>query len=173
MRLRGGEIVGLNCCALVASTGRVATICDDEYGGITRNKIASAGISDLCVLSPEHQPVTKLRIVSQGQQLVRADFEEIKDSPFVLLEEMFSQGLANCDIVIMSDYDKGVISDPASYIQLARRRNIPVLVDPKFKDFSEYAGATIIKPNRTEFIKSVGNWQSENELVEKCRGTVP
>jgi D-beta-D-heptose 7-phosphate kinase/D-beta-D-heptose 1-phosphate adenosyltransferase len=85
---------------------------------------------------------------------------------------MFSQGLANCDIVIMSDYDKGVISDPASYIQLARRRNIPVLVDPKFKDFSEYAGATIIKPNRTEFIKSVGHWQSENELVEKCRGMI-
>ena len=171
-RLGGAANVVLNVSALGASSALVATLGDDEYGGIIRNKLASAGISDLCVLSPEHQTVAKLRIVSQGQQLVRADFEEIKDSPFVLLEEMFSQGLANCDIVIMSDYDKGVISDPASYIQLARRRNIPVLVDPKFKDFSEYAGATIIKPNRTEFIKSVGHWQSENELVEKCRGMI-
>ena len=171
-RLGGAANVVLNVSALGASSALVATLGDDEYGGIIRNKLASAGISDLCVLSPEHQTVAKLRIVSQGQQLVRADFEEIKDSPFVLLEEMFSQGLANCDIVIMSDYDKGVISDPASYIRLAQRRNIPVLVDPKFKDFSEYAGATIIKPNRTEFVKSVGHWQSENELVEKCRGMI-
>ena len=97
------------------------------------------------------------------------DFEEIKDTPYELLEAMFAEGLDSCDIVIMSDYDKGTISDPARYIRLAREKGKPVLVDPKFKDFSAYAGATIIKPNRTEFLKSVGAWQSENELVEKCR----
>ncbi len=171
-RLGGAANVVLNVSALGASSALVATLGDDEYGGIIRSKLSSAGIADLCVSSLDHKTVAKLRIVSQGQQLVRADFEEITDTPFEILEEMFLRGLDDCDIVIMSDYDKGAVSDPASYIRLANERNVPVLVDPKFKDFSAYAGATIIKPNRTEFIKSVGAWQSENELVEKCRGMI-
>ncbi len=171
-RLGGAANVALNVSALGASSALVATLGEDEYGEIIHKKLSSAGIADLCVSSSAYQTVAKLRIVSQGQQLVRADFEAIKDTPFSQLEDSFVRGLANCDIVIMSDYDKGVISNPASYIELARRENIPVLVDPKFKDFSEYAGATIIKPNRTEFIKSVGSWESENELVEKCRGMI-
>lgn len=171
-RLGGAANVVLNVSALGASSALVATLGDDEYGEIIRSKLSSAGIVDLCISIPDFKTVAKLRIVSQGQQLVRADFEEIRDTPFESLEQMFSRGLDNCDIVIMSDYDKGAISDPASFIRLANEKRKPVLVDPKFKDFSEYAGATIIKPNRTEFLKSVGAWQSESELVEKCRAMI-
>jgi len=168
-RLGGAANVVLNVSALGASSALVATLGDDEFGHIVRAKLSSAGIQDLCFSSSTHKTIAKLRIVSQGQQLVRADFEDVRDTPYEALEQLFCQGLDSCDVVIMSDYDKGTISDPARYIQLARDRSKPILVDPKFKDFSVYAGATIIKPNRTEFLKSVGAWQSENELVKKCR----
>ena len=73
------------------------------------------------------------------------------------------------DSVILSDYDKGVLTDPKVVIEHARSKQLPVLVDPKFKDFAAYQGATLVKPNTLELEKAVGGWQSETEMLSRVR----
>ena len=168
-RLGGAANVALNVAALGASSSLVAVLGMDESGAILKAKLGSAGIVDHTVEQTDYPTVTKLRLVSHGQQMVRADFEHIKPLAAAPLLPGFLAALQYTDVVILSDYDKGVISDPQAFIQPARAANKTIIVDPKHKDFALYAGATIIKPNRSEFLKAVGAWANDAELVAKCR----
>jgi D-beta-D-heptose 7-phosphate kinase/D-beta-D-heptose 1-phosphate adenosyltransferase len=71
--------------------------------------------------------------------------------------------------VILQDYDKGTLTSPGALIELARTAGVAVVVDPKFKAFSEYRGASILKPNLTEFERAVGPWSDDGELLEKAQ----
>jgi D-beta-D-heptose 7-phosphate kinase / D-beta-D-heptose 1-phosphate adenosyltransferase len=168
-RLGGAANVALNVSALGAKSALVAVLGVDDAAEILKAKLDSAGIVDLTLGRNDYQTVTKLRIVSHGQQMVRADFEQVMDLPAAPLMPGYLTALAEFDLVILSDYDKGVISDPQAFIQQARAHQKTILVDPKYKDFSLYAGATLIKPNRVEFMKAVGGWASEAELESKCQ----
>jgi D-beta-D-heptose 7-phosphate kinase/D-beta-D-heptose 1-phosphate adenosyltransferase len=77
--------------------------------------------------------------------------------------------LPRFDALILSDYDKGVLSAPQQSIEAAAALGKPVLVDPKFKAYSVYAGATLVKPNHKEFSAAVGSWSSEQEMVQKAQ----
>ena len=79
-----------------------------------------------------------------------------------------AQLLADCDVVILSDYGKGGLTHVARMIELARAANKPILVDPKGDDYARYAGATLITPNRSEFREVAGSWKSEAELADKA-----
>lgn len=171
-RLGGAANVALNVAALGAGSTLVAVLGLDESAAILKAKLDSAGIQDATLGLADYPTVTKLRLVSHGQQMVRADFEEIRDLPAAPLMPAFLAAAGNADVVILSDYDKGVISDPQAFIQAARGLQKTVLVDPKYKDFKLYAGATIIKPNRVEFMKAVGAWANEAELVAKCHAMI-
>ena len=171
-RLGGAANVALNVAALGASSTLVAVLGLDESAEILKAKLDSAGIVDATLGREDYQTVTKLRIVSHGQQMVRADFEHIVDLEAAPMMPVYLAGLAQTDLVILSDYDKGVISDPQAFIQQARALHKTILVDPKYKDFSLYAGATLIKPNRVEFMKAVGGWANEAELVVKCHAMI-
>jgi D-beta-D-heptose 7-phosphate kinase/D-beta-D-heptose 1-phosphate adenosyltransferase len=110
-----------------------------------------------------------VRLVSRSQQMIRADFE----APFDIDAGQVVTGMdlvPEYDSVVLSDYDKGLFSDPSTIIEHARKKGRPVLVDPKFKPFSAYQGATVIKPNTLELKNAVGDWNSEAEMLEKCRG---
>ena len=168
-RLGGAANVALNVSALGASVSLVGAIGDDESGRIIRAKLESAGIEDLLACFDDYQTITKFRIVSRMQQLVRADFERIVEMSLDRFSEVLTRGVESNDVVILSDYDKGVVSDPQSLIKAIRKQSKPVLIDPKFKDFSHYAGATLIKPNQKAFRAAVGTWESEAELVQKCQ----
>jgi D-beta-D-heptose 7-phosphate kinase/D-beta-D-heptose 1-phosphate adenosyltransferase len=139
----------------------------DEAGKMLQAKLETSGV--ICDLpsTAESRTITKLRIISRNQQLLRADFET---NMSLDSEEILSR-MENCidkvDTIILSDYDKGTLTDPQSIISLADSRQIPVLVDPKFKDFSVYRGAMVVKPNRRELQKAIGPWQSEKEMAEK------
>jgi rfaE bifunctional protein kinase chain/domain len=74
-----------------------------------------------------------------------------------------------CDIVLLSDYGKGGLTHISQMIGLARERGKKVLVDPKGDDYSRYAGATLITPNRAELREVVGSWKSEGELEAKAQ----
>ena len=112
--------------------------------------------------------ITKVRLVSRSQQMIRADFEAQFDiDADQVVKEMNS--VPEYDSVVLSDYDKGLFSDPSSIIENARKRGRPVLVDPKFKPFSAYQGATVVKPNTLELKNAVGDWSSEAEMLKKCR----
>jgi D-beta-D-heptose 7-phosphate kinase/D-beta-D-heptose 1-phosphate adenosyltransferase len=112
--------------------------------------------------------VTKLRILSQHQQLLRLDYEaESSRADVHLLYELYEQQLPSADIVILSDYAKGSLKDVEVFIQSARQKNIPVLVDPKSSDFSRYRGATLLTPNQKELEVVVGPCVTTDAIIEK------
>lgn len=168
-RLGGAANVALNVAALGAHAQLVAVVGHDDSAVILADKLDSAGIEHFLVRDEGYATITKLRIVSRQQQLLRADFERIVDIDVEKLVPSMEQALATTDVVVLSDYDKGALASPQRLIALARAADKPVLVDPKFKDFSAYAGATILKPNRIEFEKAVGGFRNEAELVAKSR----
>lgn len=168
-RLGGAANVALNIAALGGQASLVAVAGQDESGELLKSKLDSAGIRHYLFESPDYPTITKLRIVSRQQQLIRADFEKIIDIDINLLLPLIDQAMAQADIVVLSDYDKGALASPGPVIEAARAAGKPVLVDPKHKDFSVYAGATVIKPNTPEFQRAVGGWSSEAELVTKSR----
>lgn len=168
-RLGGAANVALNVASLGGSAGLVGAVGYDDSSQILRDKLSSAGIED-CLVSVADRPTsTKFRIMSRKQQMVRADFESTE----ALAAEVFMPVLEEClgryDALVLSDYDKGVLAEPLAAIDFAKKAHKPVLVDPKFKDFLAYAGATLVKPNQNEFDAAVGGWQSEREMVEKAR----
>ena len=112
--------------------------------------------------------ITKLRVISRNQQLIRLDFEEIFHTlPTYFLHDKFTEQLASANLIVISDYGKGTVFDPQPYIQQARKVNKPVFVDPKGTDFKRYQGATLLTPNRQEFEMVQGVCHSESDLIEK------
>jgi D-beta-D-heptose 7-phosphate kinase/D-beta-D-heptose 1-phosphate adenosyltransferase len=112
--------------------------------------------------------VTKLRVLSRNQQLIRLDFEgDALELPAGLLAESFESALDDIDAVVLSDYGKGALDDPAALIEDCRAAQIPVLVDPKGSDFGRYRGATAITPNLAELEAVVGRCPDVAAIVEK------
>ena len=114
----------------------------------------------------------KLRVVSRRQQLLRSDFESpTPKASSTLLAEKLQSHLDKATVLIIEDYDKGSISDAQAIIRNAAAKKVPVVVDPKAKPFCEYAGASLLKPNRHELEAIVGAWATEAELgVQAVRG---
>ena len=168
-RLGCAANVALNISSLGAASALIGAVGDDESGRIIKTKLQSLGIVDHLVNIPDYQTITKLRILSRQQQLVRADFEKISDIKSDFFNQSLEQSMNDCDVVVMSDYDKGMLANTQHFVQAAIRSGKPVLVDPKFKNYSAYQGATLIKPNQKECEAAIGAWSSETELVEKCQ----
>jgi D-beta-D-heptose 7-phosphate kinase/D-beta-D-heptose 1-phosphate adenosyltransferase len=113
--------------------------------------------------------ITKLRVLSRNQQMIRLDTEKhFPKEVGEALKTHYLTLLEGKDAVIISDYGKGTLSDPAWLIQIAREKNIPVIVDPKARDFSVYRKANVIKPNLKEFEAVVGPCTSDEMLVSKA-----
>ena len=114
--------------------------------------------------------VTKMRVLSRHQQLIRLDFEEpLQGQHDTALLDRFAAALDDADVVVLSDYAKGALSQVAEMIALARSKNKPVLVDPKGHDFSHYRGATLLTPNRGEFEAVVGVCRDDDEFAVRAR----
>ena len=161
--------VALNVASLGAKSALVGMIGDDEAGSVLAEKLGSAGIDCYFARQDGYCTTTKLRIVSKNQQLLRADFEEQTPLDLSVLQQAVTKTIDAVDNVLLSDYDKGVITDPRDVIAYARKLQKPVLVDPKFKDFDVYRGSTVVKPNRLELSHAIGDWSSEAEMVRRCK----
>jgi D-beta-D-heptose 7-phosphate kinase/D-beta-D-heptose 1-phosphate adenosyltransferase len=113
----------------------------------------------------------KTRFIADGQQLLRADTESVEPLAPKVFERLMSQfagGLDKCDIVLLSDYAKGVLSGvyAVQFIDAAKRAGKPVVVDPKGRDFRRYRGATVVKPNLREFIEVTGIHDPDEHAIE-------
>ncbi|MBT5702370.1 MAG: D-glycero-beta-D-manno-heptose-7-phosphate kinase, partial [Gammaproteobacteria bacterium] len=164
----GAANVALNVATLGAKSSLIAATGQDEMSDILESKLSSSGIGCHFIKVEGMSTITKVRLVSQSQQMIRADFEALFDVDAGQVVKGMDL-VADYDSLVLSDYDKGLFSDPASIIENARKKGKPVLVDPKFKPFSAYKGATVIKPNTLELKNAVGDWNSEAEMLEKCR----
>lgn len=109
----------------------------------------------------------KLRVIGRHQQLIRLDFEDKRAWSAAILLEKLKLVLEQADVLILSDYAKGVLSEPERIIHYAKERGVKVLVDPKRADLQAYAGAYCLTPNRHEFETAVGTCSDRHELEEK------
>lgn len=165
----GAGNVALNIASLGAKATLLGIVGDDEAGRMIEQFLVEKHIYCQFLTVPQIPTITKLRVLSQHQQLLRLDFEETfppAASHTDLVEKAKNQ-YANAAVIILSDYAKGTLTNPQSFIQLARQMNKPILVDPKGKDFSKYQGATLITPNLTEFEAVVGPCQDQAQLEER------
>ena len=164
----GAANVALNVASLGASVALVAAVGKDAAAGTLRAKLAASGIALGLIESEASPTITKVRLVSRNQQMLRADFE----APFNLAAKQLESAMAaqpDYGALILSDYDKGAIASPQAIVQAAARQGKPCLVDPKFKPLAAYAGATLVKPNALELQQALGAWSTEEELLRLCK----
>jgi D-beta-D-heptose 7-phosphate kinase/D-beta-D-heptose 1-phosphate adenosyltransferase len=164
----GGANVALNMAALGASVSLAGVVGNDKEGQILEGFLRVAGIDTNFLVSSTKPTITKLRVISRHQQLLRMDFEDKFDSSDSLaLVNKARNLISQANVLVLSDYAKGSLQDCQALIRFARETGVPVLVDPKGQDFPRYRGATMLTPNFHEFEAVVGKCSSERELVEK------
>lgn len=164
----GAANVALNLAALGCQVSLVGVIGLDEAGAILEQRLAATSIQVDFHKSSSKPTVTKLRVISRHQQLLRMDFEDkylVSDSEAVI--KKVEAHLANVDILVISDYAKGSLQDCQAIIHLARARGVRVLVDPKGGSYERYTSATILTPNYHEFEAVVGVCATEQDLITK------
>ena len=168
-RAGGACNVALNISTLGAQCTVMGLCGDDEAADTLESMLKDIGVNPMFVRMQENASVTKLRVMSRHQQLMRLDFEDgFIGQDLSGLEQAFAAQLDDHNIVVCSDYGKGTLRQVRRLIELCNEKNIPVLVDPKGSDFEKYSGASLITPNLSEFEAVVGACESEDELVEKA-----
>ncbi|MEB4590968.1 bifunctional D-glycero-beta-D-manno-heptose-7-phosphate kinase/D-glycero-beta-D-manno-heptose 1-phosphate adenylyltransferase HldE [Candidatus Thiothrix sp. Deng01] len=173
----GAANVALNIASLGGQAILLGYVGADEAGRSLADTLRGRGVDTRFVTLANVPTITKLRVLSRHQQLIRLDFEEsFAGQDHSSLLESFRKLLADVDVVVLSDYRKGTLEQARELIALARAVGKPVVVDPKAKDFAVYQGATVITPNLSEFREAAGDWQDEadlvkrgNQLLERCQ----
>ncbi|MGV2906933.1 D-glycero-beta-D-manno-heptose-7-phosphate kinase [Achromobacter sp. AGC25] len=169
-RLGGAANVARNVAALGGQVTLVGVLGEDEAGDSIRRLSAEAGIHADLIADPSLHTTLKMRVLGRQQQLLRVDFEQQPEQAALdRVDAALARHLANHDIVVLSDYAKGVLTRVESLLAMARHAGIPVLVDPKGDDYARYRGATLVTPNRSEMQQAVGRWNSEAELTDRAQ----
>ena len=169
-RLGGAANVARNAAALGAPVGLLGVVGQDEAGNAVEQMLQAIGIASHLNRDAAISTIIKLRVIGRQQQLLRVDFEEAP-SDAVLRDKLtqFNALLPQHDVIVFSDYAKGSLVNVAEMIAAAKRVNKLILVDPKGDDFSHYAGASLLTPNKGELRRIVGNWKDEAELTLKAQ----
>ena len=168
-RLGGCANVAFNAVSVGAQASLLSVVGDDEASHLLQDLIAKSGITPYFGRDAQLKTTVKLRVIGRQQQLLRVDFENTPQNEVLSSQtQQFMQLLADHPVVLFSDYGKGGLAHITDMIAAARKANKAVLIDPKGSDFSRYAGATCITPNRAELQQVVGGWNSEEELSTKA-----
>ena len=169
----GAANVALNIAALGASVELLGVVGNDRESKELESLLNKQSISCQFYRLINYSTVTKLRVLGQNQQLLRLDFEKsLKSYEDRDLLQRYQRSLTHAKVVVLSDYDKGALFNVTVLIKHARKKGIPILVDPKSVDFSRYAGATLLTPNVKEFEAAVGPCQTDQELEAKARALI-
>lgn len=164
----GAGNVALNLASLGAGASVISLVGRDDAAAALERTLSAAGVHCDFVTAGASPTITKLRVMSRHQQLLRLDFEQpFAESDCAALPALLARRAEGMGALVLSDYAKGTLAQCRELIRLARERQLPVLVDPKGADFSRYRGATLLTPNLHEFELVVGPCASEKELVEK------
>lgn len=161
----GAANVASNVVALGARCELAGCVGADVAGTQLRDALARNGGERIRTHFVEQsgRPTTvKTRVMARHQQVVRFDRERVDDLPDPVASEllrMIDGAIAEADVLILQDYNKGVLTQPVirGALAAAKQRGIPSLVDPKFRHFFEYGGATVFKPNVLELSAALGS----------------
>jgi len=160
--------VALNIAALQAQSDVLGVTGDDEAADSLERRLTSANVTCHFQRLSDAPTITKLRVISRHQQLIRLDFEDgFEQFDDAALLARYERELAHCGAVVISDYGKGALRSIPELIARARAAKKPVLIDPKLTDFTAYTGASLITPNLKEFEAVVGPCPDEATLLEK------
>jgi len=162
----GAANVALNLVSLGAGASLAGIVGQDENAQLLQAKLEQSGVLTHFHASSKQPTITKLRVMSRNQQLIRLDFEERLEAG-TGFTQAFEKGLSETDLVILSDYAKGTLQEVTSLIQEARSQGKKVLVDPKGQDFHCYRQATLLTPNLSELEAVVGACPTEADLESK------
>lgn len=168
-RLGGAANVALNLATLGVKTTLLGLVGQDEAAQSLKKLLNIAKIDAALLEQSNRHTITKLRVMSRHQQLIRLDFEEQHLTADDNLVEEFTKRLAQHDLVVFSDYAKGTLSSIEKLIQQCKAANKKMVVDPKGLDFRRYSGASVITPNFKEFTQVVGACESNDDIVAKGR----
>ena len=162
----GAANVAVNLAALGADTRIASVIGNDHRGAQLRTLLEGRGVC--CnLLESGSSTIHKLRVLSRSQQLIRLDSEQIISGHEEDFMRLFSEELKDVDVVVLSDYGKGTLSNVQDLIALSRKLGLPTIVDPKGQHFERYRGSTVLTPNQGEFESEVGAWSNEAEFLAK------
>lgn len=169
-KVGGAANVARNIAHLDGKVTLMGIIGQDENGERLTQLLEEEQVNAKLLTQSQQPTITKLRVISRQQQVVRLDFEEaFAEEHAQALVEQFKAELKHHQFVVFSDYNKGSLRFIGEMIKIARDAGKTVLVDPKSKDLSDYAGASVITPNKTEFVAAGGLVHSEEAIVESAQ----
>ncbi|MFL5630002.1 MAG: bifunctional heptose 7-phosphate kinase/heptose 1-phosphate adenyltransferase, partial [Gemmatimonadaceae bacterium] len=161
LALGGAANVAQNVSAIGAMCDLVCAVGDDAEGQVVKAMLREIDSEPRSVVTVRRRTTTKTRVLARSQQVVRFDEEEdadvLGDEVAALVDAALS-AIAQADSLVLEDYNKGVLTPIviAAAMKVANEREIPVVVDPKYRNFFAYKGATIFKPNRRELESALG-----------------
>lgn len=164
----GAANTALNIVSLGAACTLIGVVGNDDAGQALEARLTAAGVECDFLRADDWATIVKLRIVSQQQQLLRADFEAPLPATLAgALQDKLAGHLAAAQVLVLQDYDKGAIAQPEALVQAAAQASVPVVVDPKHKPLDRYAGAALLKPNIHEFAAAVGQPTGHADLIAR------
>ncbi|NVK36613.1 MAG: bifunctional D-glycero-beta-D-manno-heptose-7-phosphate kinase/D-glycero-beta-D-manno-heptose 1-phosphate adenylyltransferase HldE [Gammaproteobacteria bacterium] len=167
-RAGGAGNVALNIASLTAQAQLMGLVGQDENAQVLTNTLNHHQIKTQFTAIDSHPTITKLRVLSRHQQLIRLDFEEsFHDVDNSAMLDQFKSQVSACDVVVLSDYGKGALHNIEAFIEVAKQAGKAIFIDPKGNDFKRYSGATLITPNMSEFEQVVGPCKDEADIVSK------
>ncbi len=168
-RAGGAANVAVNLATLGVRSTLLAFVGEDEEGAKLAHRLDQSRVEHRLVRIPGARTISKLRVLSRHQQLLRLDFEDGFDgADAALLLDPLRSMLRDARALVLSDYGKGTLRDMRACIGAARAAGVPVFVDPKGRDFSIYRGASVITPNLAEFEAVAGRAADEADLVRRA-----
>ena len=168
-RLGGCANVAYNVVSLGAHASLLSVVGDDDASHLLEDLVAKTGIAPHLGRDAQLKTTVKLRVIGRQQQLLRVDFENTPQTEVLASQSaQFASLLPTHAVVLFSDYGKGGLAHVSQMIGAARAAGKVVLIDPKGSDYSRYAGASCITPNRAELQQVIGEWSSEDDLRHKA-----
>lgn len=169
-KIGGAANVARNIAHLDGKVTLLGIVGDDENADLIEAILEQEKITSALIRQTDQPTITKLRVISRHQQVVRLDFEEaFADQHAQAVKSAFEQLVAAHDLVVFSDYNKGSLAAVSEMITIARAKGKAVLVDPKSKDLARYRGASVITPNKKEFIEAGGIVADELQIQQSAR----
>ena len=169
-QLGGAANVANNLKHLEIEPFLIGAVGKDHFGSLLKEHLKVEKIKFNLLSEKSFQTICKQRLMSSNQQLARIDYEQyFQAGKLSNILNTFTKNIAKTDLIIVSDYGKGTVSNARKLIQSTRKLKKKILIDPKGKDFTKYKGANLITPNKSEFENIMGKLGSKKDLENKAK----
>ena len=166
----GAANVALNLSKLSANVQILGIVGDDNEGAILEDTLLKNGVKTQYITDAKISTTTKTRIIAHGQQVVRTDYEDIRDvnsDQIKIIKDILDKIISEIDAIIIQDYNKGLLVKDSikTILEISSEKNIPVYVDPKKDNFFAYNKIRLFKPNLFEFESAI-NFKEQDKSFE-------